>query len=91
MKKRALTPAEHVELGAILKRARRLLHEAGAMTRPYGRLSQVFFDIADRGLMTPRAFLERKLIEQVGGENVLVEGIAARDVYFGELVEEVDA
>jgi hypothetical protein len=37
--------------------------------------------------MTPRAFLEKRLIEQVGSEDALVEGVPARDVYFGPLVE----
>ena len=87
MRRKTLTPQEHVELGAILKRARRLLHEAGAMCRPYGQLAQDLFDLADRGLMSPRAFLEKRLIEQVGSEDALVEGVPARDVYFGPLVE----
>jgi hypothetical protein len=87
MKKRGLTPEEHVELGRLLKRARRLLHEAGAMCRPYGQLAGDLFDLADRGLMSPRAFLEKRLIEAVGEDGV-VDGVRVRDCYFGELVEE---
>jgi hypothetical protein len=58
------------------------------MCRPYGKLAQQLFDLADRGLMTPRAFLEGKLIEQVGEDGV-VDGVRVRDCYFGELKEEV--
>jgi hypothetical protein len=87
VRQKGLTPAEHVELGTLLKRARRLLHEAGAMCRPYGQLAQDLFDLADRSLMSPRAFLEKRLIEAVGDDGV-VEGVHVRDVYFGELKEE---
>jgi hypothetical protein len=90
-KQRGLSPADHVELGQTLKRARNLLLEAGAMCRPYGQLAQDLFDLADRGLMSPRAFLEKRLIEQVGSEDATVEGVRVRDVYFGPLVEQVDA
>jgi hypothetical protein len=61
------------------------------MTRPFGRLSQQLFDIADRSLMSPRSFLEKRLIELVG-EDAIVDGVHVKDCYFGELrEEEVDA
>jgi hypothetical protein len=86
-KSKGLSPSEHVALGNLLKRARRELHEAGAMCRCYGQLSEQLFDLADRGLMSPKAWLEKRLIEQVG-EDALVEGVRARDVYFGPLLDE---
>jgi hypothetical protein len=88
-KRKTLSPADHVELGLLLKRARALLHEAGAMCRPYGQLAGDLFDIADRGLMSPRAFLEKQLIAAVG-EDATVEGVHVRDVYFGPQMEEVE-
>ena len=78
-----LTITEHRELGAALKEARRLLLEAAAMSRVYRGVSQELFGIAD-SLISPRAFLERKLIEAAGDEEWV------RDCYFGELKEEVD-
>jgi hypothetical protein len=83
-----LTPAEHVELGSLLKRARHDLLEAGALCRGYGRLSAQLFDIAD-SLTSPRAWLEARLVEAVG-EDATVEGVHVRDVYFGTM-EDVDA
>jgi hypothetical protein len=80
------SPADHVELGAMLKRARALLLDAAKMVRVYGRLSDHLFDAAD-ALCAPRSFLEKRLIDEVGGEDVLVEGVHVRDVYFGELKE----
>jgi hypothetical protein len=88
-RKTGLSPEEHIELGLTLKRARALLLEAGRMTRCYGRLSDEFYQIAD-SFMMQRAWLEKRLIEQVGDR--LVEGVPARDVYFGmEIVEREDA
>jgi len=80
-----LTPSEHVEVGAMLKRARRLLLDASAITRNYDRLSRQLSDAANV-LMAQRGELERKLIEAVG-EDATVEGIKVRDVYFGQLAE----
>jgi hypothetical protein len=79
--KRGLTAQEHRELGATLKEARRLLLEAGALTRCYRGVSAELFEIAD-SLISPRAFLERKLIEAVGDDDWV------REVYFGELAKE---
>jgi hypothetical protein len=84
-----LTPAQHVQLGALLKQARNNLLSAAVLSRPYGRLSQQLGDAAD-GLMTPCDFLERKLIEDVG-EDAMVEGIAVHEIYFGPLMEREDA
>jgi hypothetical protein len=78
---RGLTTQEHRELGATLKEARRLLLEAAAMSRGYRGVSQELFAIAD-SLISPRAFLERKLIEAVGDDEWV------REVYFGELKSE---
>jgi hypothetical protein len=72
----------------MLKRAVRLLRDAGAMTRCYERLSTQLEDAAN-GLMAQRGELERKLIEAVG-EDGSVEGVHVRDVYFGTM-EDVDA
>jgi hypothetical protein len=82
---RGLTADEHRELGQVLKEARRLLLEAGALTRAaYPGISRQLFGIAD-DLISPRAFLERKLIEAVGDDDWV------RDVYFGEMaMEEVE-
>jgi hypothetical protein len=85
MKRGKLTPQEHVELGLVLKQARALIHEAARMTRMYGRLSRELYDAAD-ALMKPRAWLTQRLIEDVG--DGLVEGVPAREVYFGELERE---
>jgi hypothetical protein len=85
-KRKTLTPAEHVELGALLKRVRHDLHVAGAMCRCFGQLAGDLFDIADRALMSPRAFLEKQLIAAVG-EDATVDGVHVRDVYFGPLLE----
>jgi hypothetical protein len=68
---RGLTAQEHLELGSVLKEARRLLLEAAAQSRYYRNISRQLFEIAD-ALMGPRAELERKLIEAVG-ENGIVE------------------
>jgi hypothetical protein len=77
-----LTAEEHRELGATLKEARRLLLEAGAITRGcYPGVSRGLFDIAD-GLISPRAYLERQLIALVGDDEWV------REVYFGEFAEE---
>lgn len=78
---RGLTTQEHRELGATLKEARRLLLEAAALSRIYPGVSRELFDAAD-GLISPRAFLERKLIEAVGDDEWV------RAVYFGELASE---
>ena len=86
MKRKGLTPAEHVELGALLKRVRRDLHEAGAMCRCYGQLAGDLFDLADRGLMSPRAFLEKQLIAAVARTEWL-RASGVRDVYFGTLAD----
>jgi hypothetical protein len=40
--------------------------------------------------MSPRAFLEKRLIEQVGSEDAMVEGVRVRDCYFGPLMEEME-
>jgi hypothetical protein len=80
-----LTPEEHVEAGAKLKRAVRDISDVAAITRCYGRLSQQLEDVA-RGLSAQRGQLERALIEQVGA-NGMVEGVHVRDVYFGQLAE----
>jgi hypothetical protein len=84
-KRKTLTPAQHIELGRTIKRIRRGLHEAGAVTRVYGHhFAQQFFDLADA---LPTAKLERKLVEECGAG--MVEGIPAIDVYRG-VMEEVD-
>jgi hypothetical protein len=72
-----------------LKHARNNLLSAAMIARPYGRLSQELGSAAD-GLMTPCDFLEKRLIEDVG-EDATVEGVPVREVYFGPLMEEVDA
>jgi hypothetical protein len=84
-----LTLAEHREVGAMLKRARRLLLDAAHMTWCYERLSRQLGDAAN-GLMAQRGELERKLIDAVG-ENGSVEGVPCREVYFGpeQVKEEV--
>jgi hypothetical protein len=82
-----LTPTEHRQVGRLLKRARRDLLEASAITRCYERLSRQLSDVGN-GLMAQRGELERKLIDAVG-EGGMVEGVPCRDVYFGEM-EEVD-
>jgi hypothetical protein len=84
-----LTLEEHVRVGSMLKRARRDLLDAAAIIRNYERLSRQLSDAAN-GLMAQRGELERKLIEAVGAEG-MVEGIKVRDIYFGEMKEEVDA
>jgi len=76
-----LTLAEHRELGATLKEARRLLLEAAAMSRGYPNLSRQFYDLAD-ATMSPRAELERRLIALAGDEQWV------REVYFGNLASE---
>jgi hypothetical protein len=78
-----LTLSEHREVGSLLKRARRDLLDASAITRNYERLSRQLSDAAN-GLMAQRGELERKLIEAVG-EDGMVEGKHVRDVYFGEM------
>jgi hypothetical protein len=83
-----LTPAQHLQLGTLLKQARNNLLAASVKCRGYGRLSQQLGDAAD-GLMTPCDFLEKRLIEQVG-EDALVEGVHVRDCYFGPLIEELE-
>jgi hypothetical protein len=83
-----LTLEEHIEAGRKLKRVVRLLHDVGAMTRCYERLSTQLNDAAN-GLMAQRGWLERKLIEQVGPD-AMIEGVHCRDVYFGSEMEEVD-
>jgi hypothetical protein len=85
-KRKTLTPTEHVELGLTLKRADALLVEAAKTTRCYGRLSEHFYDAAN-ALISQRAWLERRLIDQVGMD-AMVDGKHVRDVYFG--LEEVD-
>jgi hypothetical protein len=85
-----LTPTEHREVGGMLKRARRLLLDAAAITRCYERLSRQLSD-AGNGLMAIRGELERKLIDAVGDDG-MVEGVPVREVYFGpeRTMEEVD-
>jgi hypothetical protein len=83
-----LTPAEHVQLGALLKQARNSLLSAAVLARPYGRLSAELGSAAD-ALMTPCDFLERKLIEDVG-DDATVEGVSVREVYFGPMQEEFE-
>jgi hypothetical protein len=85
MTRRSLTPAQHLKLGALLKRIRRDLHDAAVMCRVYGKLSQQLFDTANS---LPRDWLEARLIEDVGA-SVLVEGVPCREVYFGKM-EEID-
>jgi hypothetical protein len=82
-KSKGLSPQDHLELGRVLKRARRLLHEAAGMTR--GKLSAQFVELADA---IPTGWLEERLVELVGADGE-VEGIPVRDVYRGEM-EEVD-
>jgi hypothetical protein len=82
-----LTPEDHVKLGLLLKRARRLLHQASGMCRCYTRISQDLYDIGN--LIGRRHQLETRLIAEVGAD-ALVEGMHCRDVYFGE-VEVEDA
>jgi hypothetical protein len=84
---KGLTPAEHVEVSRLLKRARNDLLEAAMMCRCYGKLSDQLAEIAD-GL--PTGWLEKRLIEAVGADGQ-VEGVHVRDVYFGELKEVEDA
>jgi hypothetical protein len=79
--KRGLTAQEHRELGAVLKEARRLLLEAAAQSRVYRGVSQELFEIAD-SLISPRTFLEKRLIALVGDDDWV------REIYFGELAEE---
>jgi hypothetical protein len=82
-----LTPSEHREVGAMLKRARRLLLDAAQITRNYERLSRQLSDAAN-GLMAIRGELERKLIDAVGAD-AMVEGVPVREVYFGPEMKEV--
>jgi hypothetical protein len=84
-----LTLSEHREVGAMLKRARRLLLDAAATCRCYDRLSRQLSDAAN-GLMAIRGELERKLIDAVGAD-AMVEGVHVRDIYFGEMKEVSDA
>jgi hypothetical protein len=85
-----LSLSEHLEVGRLLKRARRDLLDAAAIIRNYDRLSRQLSDAAN-GLMAIRGELERKLIDAVG-ENGSVEGVHVRDVYFGNVsaMEAVD-
>ena len=70
----------------MLKRANALLLDAAKMVRVYGRLADHLYDCAD-ALVKPRAFLEKRLIDEVGA-NAMVEGIHVRDCYFGSEMEE---
>jgi hypothetical protein len=74
----------------MLKRARQLLLDAAAETRCYERQSRQLEDAAN-ALTAQRGWLEARLIEAVGRDGV-VDGIPARDVYFGNVsaMEEVD-
>jgi len=81
-KRKMLTPTQHLDLGRTLKRANALLLDAARYCRIYGRLADHLYDCAD-ALVKPRAFLEKRLIEEVGGEGELVNGVPCRDVYFG--------
>jgi hypothetical protein len=84
-RKKSLTPAEHVELGLLLKRARRLLLDAAQLSRGHPTISQGLFDAAN-ALTVQRSFLETRLMEQGASRD------EARDCYFGpEQMEEVDA
>ena len=78
-RKKSLTPAEHVELGALCKRIRRDCHVAAGMTG--GKLRQQFLDLADA---IPRGWLEERLVELVGIDGE-VDGIRVRDVYREEM------
>ena len=84
-----VTLAEHRQVGAMLKRARRDLLDAAAITRCHDRLSRQLSDAAN-GLMAQRGELERKLIDAVG-EDAMVDGVPCREVYFGpeQVKEEV--
>jgi hypothetical protein len=75
-----LTPAQHVEVGRLLKCARRDLHDAAVMCRRYGRLSRELFEVADA---IPTGWLETRLVELVGADGV-IDGKSVRDVYRGE-------
>jgi hypothetical protein len=83
-----LSPTEHVECGALLKDARNNLLLAAGLCRCYGKLSRELGDAAD-GLMAQRAWLEKRLIDAVGGD-AMVNGIHVRDCYFGTVKEKVD-
>jgi hypothetical protein len=87
MKRKGLSPADHVVLGNLLKQARNALLSAAVLARPYGRLSQQLGETAD-DLNTPCDFLEKRLIEQVG--DGMVEGVPVREVYFGPVMEELE-
>jgi hypothetical protein len=78
-----LTPAEHVQLGKLLRQARRDLLNAGVMSKVYGKhYAQTLFDAAN-SLTVTRSFLEKKLFDEVGGETATFQDRLARDVYFG--------
>jgi hypothetical protein len=85
-----LTPAEHLELGRLMKRNILGLQDAAKLARCYGRLSDELYDCADM-LMRQRNWLEKRLIEAVGA-NAMVEGVHVREVYFGNVraMEESD-
>ena len=85
-KRKMLTPAQHLELGRTLKQANALLLDAARACRIYGRLSDHLYDCAD-ALVKPRSFLEKRLIEEMGGESATVDGVPVRDCYFGPLLE----
>jgi hypothetical protein len=75
-----LSPAEHVELGLLLKRARRLLLDAAQLSRAHSTISQGLFDAAN-SLTVQRSFLEARLMQSGASRD------EARDCYFGELAE----
>jgi hypothetical protein len=75
-----LTPAQHVELGRLLKQARRNLLRAAEIARAYPTISAQLFDAANN-LTMPRSYLEQRLMEEGMGRD------DARDCYFGQLAE----
>jgi len=79
VKRKGLTPAEHLEIGALLKEAHNNLLIVANKTRCYGRLSDQLCAIAD-SFMSQRAWLERRLIDAVGLD-AMVEGTHVRDVH----------
>jgi hypothetical protein len=76
-----LSVEEHLAIGRMLKRARRLLLDAAQLAKGYPTISQGLFDAAN-ALTVQRSFLETRLMEQGASRD------EARDCYFGELAEE---
>jgi hypothetical protein len=82
-KSKGLSPAEHLELGRLLKRNIRGLQDAAKLARCYGRLSDELYDAADL-LMRQRSWLEKRLIEDVGTD-ATISGTHVKEVYFGNV------